>query len=218
VVTIDFTNLGGNAWTYAVTLPATDATGTPVKNTGTLQFGPSGSLLTPTGNVNGISFPGMVDGASPLTVNWDLYAANGTSQIGQSTAASAVTTSTQDGFASGTYESFSVASSGMISAAYSNGETQDIGQVAVASVTNLQGLTQAGGNNYQTTISSGSASIGLAGTGGRGTIEDDSLEQSNVDISSEFANLIVAQRAFEANSKTVTTFDSVTQETINMIH
>jgi flagellar hook protein FlgE len=75
-----------------------------------------------------------------------------------------------------------------------------------------------GGNNYQTSLSSGAAAVGLAGTGGRGTIEDDTLEQSNVDISSEFANLIVAQRAFEANSKTVTTFDSVTQETINMIH
>jgi flagellar hook protein FlgE len=76
----------------------------------------------------------------------------------------------------------------------------------------------AGGNNYQTTAASGAASIGAAGAGGRGTIEDDMLEQSNVDISTEFANLIVAQRAFEANSKTVTTFDTVTQETINMIH
>jgi flagellar hook protein FlgE len=59
--------------------------------------------------------------------------------------------------------------------------------------------------------------VGAPGAGGRGSIEDNTLEQSNVDISTEFADLIVAQRAFEANSKTVTTFDTVTQETINMI-
>jgi flagellar hook protein FlgE len=57
----------------------------------------------------------------------------------------------------------------------------------------------------------------VAGTGGRGTVTDDALEQSNIDISTEFSNLIVAQRAFEANSKTVTTFDTVTQDTLSMI-
>ena len=108
-------------------------------------------------------------------------------------------------------------STGVISAAFSNGQTQTIGQIAVASVTNVEGLTIDGGNNYQTSTSSGAASVGAPGAGGRGSIEDDTLEQSNVDISTEFANLIVAQRAFEANSKTVTTFDTVTQETINMI-
>jgi flagellar hook protein FlgE len=58
----------------------------------------------------------------------------------------------------------------------------------------------------------------VAGAGGRGTLEGSSLEASNVNISSEFSNLIVAQRAFEANAKSVTTFDTITQETINMIH
>jgi flagellar hook protein FlgE len=106
----------------------------------------------------------------------------------------------------------------VISASFSNGQTQKVGEIAVASVTNSEGLELAGGNNYQTTAASGAASVGAPGAGGRGAIEDDTLEQSNVDISTEFANLIVAQRAFEANSKTVTTFDTVTQETINMIH
>ncbi len=222
VATVTFTNVSTastpNAWSYAITLPAGDATGTPVNNTGTLQFNASGGLLSPTGNLSGISFPGMADGANTMNLNWNLYSAKGNSLVDQSNAPSAVTTTTQDGFASGSYLSFAVAASGMISAEYSNGETQNVGELAVASVTNLQGLTQVGGNNYQTTISSGTASLGLAGTGGRGSIEDDTLEQSNVDISGEFANLIVAQRAFEANSKTVTTFDTVTQETINMIH
>jgi len=216
--TVNFTNTAANTWSYSITLPAADASGTPVNNTGTMTFSSSGGLLTPVANVAGISFPGMTDGANTLTFNWDLYNASGTPQIGQTVGTSTVTGSTQDGFASGSYQSFSVNASGVISAAFSNGQTQNIGQIAVASVTNVEGLTITGGNAYQTTAASGAASVGAAGAGGRGSIEDDSLEASNVDISTEFANLIVAQRAFEANSKTVTTFDTVTQETINMIH
>jgi flagellar hook protein FlgE len=75
-----------------------------------------------------------------------------------------------------------------------------------------------GSSAYSATTASGSASVGIAGSGGRGALEGSSLEASNVNISAEFSNLIIAQRAFEANSKAVTTFDTVTQETINMIH
>jgi flagellar hook protein FlgE len=65
---------------------------------------------------------------------------------------------------------------------------------------------------------SGAASFGVSGTAGLATLQDDSLEASNVNISTEFSNLIIAQRAFEANAKSVTTFDTVTQDTINMVH
>jgi flagellar hook protein FlgE len=216
--TVNFTKTADNTWSYAISLPAGDATGTPVNNTGTLTFSSSGALLTPAANVKGISFPTLSDGANDMTFNWDLYNTAGAPQIGQTVGTSTATASTQDGFASGSYKSFSVDSAGVISAGFSNGQTVTIGQIAVASVTNVEGLTVEGGNNYQTTAASGAASVGAPGAGGRGSIEDDTLEQSNVDISTEFANLIVAQRAFEANSKTVTTFDTVTQETINMIH
>jgi flagellar hook protein FlgE len=216
--TVNFTKTADNTWSYAISLPAGDATGTPVNNTGTLTFSSSGALLTPAANVTGISFPGLSDGANDMTFNWNLYNSTGAPQIGQTVGTSTATASTQDGFASGSYKSFSVDSAGVISAGFSNGQTVTIGQIAVASVTNVEGLTVEGGNNYQTTAASGAASVGAPGAGGRGSIEDDTLEQSNVDISTEFANLIVAQRAFEANSKTVTTFDTVTQETINMIH
>jgi flagellar hook protein FlgE len=215
--TVTFTKTADNTWGYSIGLPAGDATGTPVNNTGTLTFDSNGNLTSPTGSITGISFPGMTDGAADLTMNWNLQSSSGASEIGQSVAASAATASTQDGYASGTYQSFSVDSAGTISASFSNGQTELVGQVAVATVTNQEGLSRVGSNNYQTTVASGTASIGAAGAGGRGTIEDDTLEQSNVDISTEFSNLIVAQRAFEANSKTVTTFDTVTQETINMI-
>jgi flagellar hook protein FlgE len=216
--TVNFTKTADNTWSYAISLPAGDATGTPVNNTGTLTFNSSGALLTPAANVKGISFPTLSDGANDMTFNWDLYNSAGAPQIGQTVGTSTATASTQDGFASGSYKSFSVDSTGVISAGFSNGQTETIGQIAVASVTNEEGLTVEGENNYQTTAASGAASVGAPGAGGRGSIEDDTLEQSNVDISTEFANLIVAQRAFEANSKTVTTFDTVTQETINMIH
>jgi flagellar hook protein FlgE len=216
--TVNFTKTADNTWGYSISLPAADATGTPVNNTGTLTFSSSGALLTPAANVKGISFPTLSDGANDMTFNWDLYNTAGAPQIGQTVGTSTATASTQDGFASGSYKSFSVDSAGVISAGFSNGQTVTIGQIAVASVTNVEGLTVEGENNYQTTAASGAASVGAPGAGGRGTIEDDTLEQSNVDISTEFANLIVAQRAFEANSKTVTTFDTVTQETINMIH
>ncbi len=215
--TVDYTKTGANTWNYAVALPAGDATGTPVNNTGTLTFDSTGKLVSPAANVTGISFPGMVDGASNLTFQWQLYDASGNPHISQSSGSSAVAMTNQDGFASGLYQGFSVDATGVISAQFDNGHKVAVGQIALASVTNLQGLTRLGGNNYGITSASGEASVGSAGLGGRGTVQDNSLEQSNVDISTEFANLIVAQRAFEANSKTVTTFDTVTQETINII-
>jgi flagellar hook protein FlgE len=80
------------------------------------------------------------------------------------------------------------------------------------------GSGNVGNGDYATTLASGTASIGVSGSTGLGVLQGGALEGSNVNISQEFSNLIIAQRAFEANSKTVTTFDSVTQETINMIH
>ena len=93
-----------------------------------------------------------------------------------------------------------------------------IGQIAVANVANVQGLVATGGNNFQTTAASGQATAGVAGSRGpRGVWTMMTLEQSNVNISTEFSNLIVAQRAFEANSKTVTTFDTISQDVLAMI-
>ena len=103
-------------------------------------------------------------------------------------------------------------------ASFSNGQQQAVGQVALASVTNDQGLKLLGNGEYATTLASGTAVAAASGTAGMGTIQGGSLEQSNVNISSEFSNLIIAQRAFEANSKAVTTFDNVAQDTIDMVH
>jgi flagellar hook protein FlgE len=216
-VTVTYTKTAANTWDYSIDLQAGDATGVPSNNTGTLTFDSSGNLISPSGAISGVTFPGMADGSSDLTFNVNLFDSNGNSTLTQSTAASTNTATVQDGFASGTYQSFSVDGTGVITAAYSNGHKAVVGQVAVARVTNPDGLTMIGHNTYTTTNASGDPIFGVPGTGGRATIEDSALEQSNVDISAEFADLIVAQRSFEANSKTVTTFDSVTQATLSMV-
>jgi flagellar hook protein FlgE len=215
--TVSYTKTGTNTWGYSVDLPPGDFTGAASNNTGTLTFDTSGKLVTPSGSVSGISFAGLTDGASDLSFNWNLNDSSGNPTVAQLSAASSNNAAIQDGFASGVYQSFTADSSGVITAKFSNGHTETIGQMAVATVSNPQGLTATGNNNFTTTAASGLASVGVAGAGGRGILDDNALEQSNVDISSEFANLIVAQRAFEANSKTVTTFDTVTQDTLSMI-
>jgi flagellar hook protein FlgE len=217
VAAVSFTKASANSWDYSVTLPSGESTGTPINNNGTLTFNSSGVLTSPTTGISGITFPGMSDGAADMNFSWNLYGASGAPTIAQSASASTATASNQDGYASGTYQSFAVDSSGILSATFSNGDVQVVGQLAIATVANADGLTRVGGNNYQTSAASGAASYAGAGVGSRGTIQDDALEGSNVDISTEFSELIVAQRAFQANSKTITTFDQITQDAIGMM-
>jgi flagellar hook protein FlgE len=234
VVTVSYTESSANTWTYSAQLPASDFTSgvsTPV--TGTLTFDANGNLSTVTqgagapqtvgtaaGDVSSIplSFTGLADGASDLGIQWNLLGSNNAPTISQVDTASAVSSTSQNGYASGQYQSFSVGSDGTITVSYSNGQKQNIGQFALANVSNLQGLELLGDGDYSTTLASGTASIATSGADGLGTLEDGALEASNVNISSEFSNLIIAQRAFEANAKSVTTFDTVTQDTINMVH
>jgi flagellar hook protein FlgE len=216
--TVSYTKTATNTWSYAVTLPAGDATGPTANTTGTLTFDSSGNLVSPTGSVTGITFQGLTDGASDLSFNWNLNGSGGSPSISQlADASSNSAAAVQDGFTSGVFQTFSADQNGVITAQFSNGRTATIAQVAVATVANTQGLTASGNNNFTTTAASGQASIGVAGAGGRGLIDDGALEQSNVNISTEFSNLIVAQRAFEANSKTVTTFDTISQDVLAMI-
>jgi flagellar hook protein FlgE len=218
VATVDFQKTGTNAWTYNISLPAGESTGS-ANTTGTLTFDANGNLTSPASNPN-IQFTGLADGANNMSFSWNLYDSTGKGAIDQvaSASGSGIASMIQDGYESGQYNGFAVDSNGVVSATFSNSQTQVIGQLAVASITNEQGLTRLGDGNYQATLASGQATIGTAGTGGRGTIQDNAIEGSNVDISTQFANLIVAQRAFEANAKSVTTFDTVTQDTINMVH
>lgn len=227
-----------NQWNYSINLAASDFAGgvAPAATTGTLQFDSSGNLqsvtqtapnpvaLTNVGTAPGdlqsipVKFINLADGAANLNMNFNLLGSAGTPTIKQVDQDSAASNYTTDGYPSGQYKDFAVQPDGTVSANFSNGQSLTVGQLALASITNEQGLQLLAGGNYGTTLASGQASIGVSGSGGRGTVQGGALEGSNVNISGEFSNLIVAQRAFEANSKAVTTFDTVTEETIQMIH
>jgi len=217
VITITFTKTAANAWGYNVTIPGADVgAAAPVSlKAGALTFNGNGTLATPAANIAGITVAGFVNGASNLAFSWNGFAPPSPT-ITQFAGASAVANSTQDGFPSGTLSSFIVDQNGVVQGSYSNGQSRSIGQVALASFANEQGLARDGSNSFTSTIASGSANIGSANAGGRGTIIGGSLELSNVDIATEFARLIVAQRGYQANARTVTTFDQVTQDTINL--
>ena len=106
---------------------------------------------------------------------------------------------------------------GTILAQYSDGSQQTVGQIALASIRNPDTLVANGNNNYMLSEMSATPNIGLPGTGGRGSIQGGSLEASNVDIATEFTNMIVYQRAYEASGKVVTTANQMSQDTINLI-
>jgi len=219
VVTYNFTKTAANTWNYQITIPAADlaAGGNPVVGAGTLTFSGSGKLITPATNVTGLTITGFADGANPLTFAWNLYNANGGGLLTQVAGPSATSSTLQDGFASGSLLNFTIGSDGTIAGIFSNGQTSALGQIAMASFSNEQGLVRNGSNEFVSSQASGAANVGIPGTGGRGTLSGGALEQSNVDIATQFAQLILAERDYQANAKAVTTFDTVTQTAINLI-
>ncbi|UNK46808.1 flagellar hook protein FlgE [Arthrobacter sulfonylureivorans] len=122
----------------------------------------------------------------------------------------------QDGRAAGALESFTMANDGTLMGSFSNGQQAVVGRIALANFTNPGGLEKAGSSSYRATANSGQVELGTAGTGGLGTLAGGSLEMSNVDLSQEFTNLIVAQRGFQANARIITTSDEVLQELTNL--
>jgi flagellar hook protein FlgE len=138
----------------------------------------------------------------------------GASQLTQISSPSAVSTTTQDGVAAAQLEQVSVGTNGAIVAQYSDGEQAQVGQVALATVRNPESLSSVGQNDYQLSATSAAPVIGTPDTGGRGTIIGGELESSTVDIATEFTNLIVYQRSYEAAAKVVTAEDQLSQDTI----
>jgi flagellar hook protein FlgE len=220
VLTFNFTKTAANAWSYAISIPAADvgAAGNPmVVANGNLAFDANGNLTTPAANVAGLSVTGLADGAANINFSWNLYGAGGGAGLLTQVAAASSTSSTlQDGSDSGSLQNFAIGSDGLVAGTFSNGKTAILGQLVLATFANQQGLLRMGKNEYQETLASGQAVVGAPGTGGRGTLSGGALELSNVDIAQEFAAMIVAQRGFQANARAVTTFDEITQDTINL--
>ncbi|MBB5056393.1 flagellar hook protein FlgE [Granulicella aggregans] len=227
VLTVNYTKTAANTWSYTVDVPKADtgAASTTVSS-GSLTFDSSGNLTSttdsagvvtsPPGSVS-ISIPSYVDGASGSTLSWNLTNSSGAGSITQTSLANSFNSPIQNGQASGTLSSISVLADGTIEGIFSNSQSSAIGQVAVASFANNQGLLRTGSNDYQATVGSGAAAIGTAETGGRGTITGGSVESSNVDVATEFSKMIEAQQAYSANAKAVTTFQQISQATIQMI-
>jgi flagellar hook protein FlgE len=222
-----------NTWNYSISLPASalGTTGAPFPLTsGTMTFDSSGNLqsttvaagaggaVSGTGSaITGIGITGLADGAAPMSLTWNLNSASGSPSITQQDEASATTASNVDGFGAGTLSSFSVLSNGVVEGTFSNNQTLALGQVAVGNFANPEGLTQTNSGDFLATTASGAAVLGVAGAGGNGTITGGSVELSNVNLSDEFANMIVAQQNYEANAKALTTLDQVSQATIQLI-
>ncbi|HAP43166.1 MAG: flagellar hook protein FlgE [Spirochaetes bacterium GWD1_61_31] len=122
----------------------------------------------------------------------------------------------QDGYTMGYMENFRIDQSGVITAIYSNGSVRTVGQVALASFTNPNGLEKTGDTNFVESINSGMANIGPSGIAGKGRILAGNLEMSNVDLAEQFTDMIVTQRGFQSNSKTIQTSDQMLQELLQL--
>jgi flagellar hook protein FlgE len=220
-VTVNFTNTGVNAWSYTITIPSSAITGgvgttTNVSN-GNLTFDTSGNLLMPASPIAGITIKNLADGAANMSLNWDLTGTGGNSLLTQQATTSATAATSQNGYGVGTLTSYSVNPDGTIEGQFTNNQSLSLGQVAVASFANVQGLTQIGNGNLTSTAASGAAIVGRAEAGGNGNIVGGSVEESNVNLSTEFSNMIVAQQGYEANAKVLSTMDQLSQATIQLI-
>lgn len=200
----------------------TDGTATVVAG-GTLAFNENGALQTSTpdttNGLGSITFAGTTT-AQKIGFNFgDAIDDGGTGLNGstQFNSTSVINSQSQDGLPAGTLSSVQINSDGTVSGVYSNGSTIPIGQIALANFTNLNGLYKAGSGLYQETLSSGVAVVDKADTGGLGSISSYSLELSNVDLAKEFVDMISTQRAYQANSRTITVGDQMLSDLINII-
>lgn len=215
-----------NEWTWNATYD--NGTTTPSVGSGTLTFTPNGNVAagSETGTIN-ITATDLGSGATapvdPLSVTVDFSnitqlappvdpAADPNAQ-----APSDITLRSQNGFPLGVLQSFSIGANGQVIGVYTNDRTQVIAQVALANFANVGGLTREGNNSFRQSPASGLANIGTPGTGGRGSVSGGVLESSNTDLGTEFSEMIITQRAFQANSRTITAADTLLQEAVNLV-
>jgi flagellar hook protein FlgE len=236
-VALDWTQLSANSWQVSINVP--DDTANAARGTAVVNFGPTASgNPVPDGTIGGIgSTTGSVsasgysaNGAATLDFTADL--GGGAAQnialnlgnFGSSTGLTQyagssydLTGLTQNGIPPGSFSSVSTTTAGDVVVNYSNGQSRTIAQVPIVTFANPDALQRQDGQAFTATIDSGNPLAQAAGTNGAGTLVTSADEQSNVDIASQFTHLIVAQQAYTANAKTVTTADQMMQATINMM-
>lgn len=215
---------GANAWEYHALANGAEVTGGTAGRaseiaTGTLTFNTSGALQSQTSTSGGtVSFNGARPGQA-LTFDFGTpVASGGTGLTGmtQFGSPSTLTSQRQDGYAPGDLSNVRVDSNGTVNGVFTNGQTVAIAKLAVARFRSNDGLARAGHNVWAATRDSGEAAVGAAGEGGRASVVAGALEQSNVDVTQQFVELIGHQRSFQANSKTITTADQMLQELMNI--
>jgi len=176
----------------------------------TLQFSDAGALTSPAGGKITLDPYTPSTGAGVLNMSLDV---SGSTQYGESFA---LRDTRQDGYASGKLNEISIDDTGVVFARYSNGADKALGQVALTTFTNPQGLSQQGGTMWAESYASGAPRTGAPGSSDFGSIESGSLESSTVDLTEQLVNMIVAQRNFQANAQMISTQDQVTQTVINI--
>src|SRR6266545_4609664 len=207
---VTFTKTAANTFTASAAISG----GTATLSSSQVTFDTAGLLVSPgslTLNVSGIA------GAANQTITLNLGTpgqATGLTQFGGSSTATAVT---QDGNGFGTLTDVSFDSSGTLQGQFSNGRTIALAQLAVAGFNNEGGLLRSGNNYFLTSAASGEALVGTAGSGGLGSVQGSALEGANVDIAIEFSRLIIAQRGFQVNARTITAANETLQELANVI-
>ncbi|MEM8682564.1 MAG: flagellar hook protein FlgE [Pseudomonadota bacterium] len=195
-----------NTWNTEVQID-----GTPVGAAAPqISFNPDGTLNTPLGGLLPLNAFPVTTGADPLNITLDFSVST---QFGN---AFGVNSLSQDGFTTGRLTGLSVSDEGVVFARFTNGQSTELGKLAMANFTNTQGLQQVGDTNWAESFQSGDALLGEAGTASFGNIQSGALESSNVDLTAELVNMITAQRNFQANAQMISTSDAVTQTIINI--
>ncbi len=229
--TIHFTKVAENAgppptndWEWSInlrpahtTIPPVNPTDTDVEQaSGTLTFDDTGTLTSLTGASFTLDFAGGAAPAQPVTLDLGPIAGVGTGGATTQNGASAVNSFSQDGFAAGSLQGLIIDEAGFVSGLFSNGETIPISQLALANFANVEGMQRIGSNNLVETRASGQPLIGQPQTGSLGAIRSSTLELSNVDLATEFVRLIINQRAFQANTRTISTTNELLGDLVNL--
>lgn len=210
-------------WAWEARLPKADLgiavdPGDPeyqIVDSGTMTFDGNGQLTAPEDNIS-LSISGWANGAVDQDVEWRVLGSDGTAVVHGYSAPSSTDSLAQSGYASGRLRALAVDSAGIISGVFTNGQTIELAQVALATFNNPQGMLKSDGNTFMASIGSGPAALGAANTGGRGGISSRTLEQSTVDITDQFTELIVAERGYQSNSRVLTTTDMLMQEALTI--
>jgi flagellar hook protein FlgE len=222
-VDLTFTPVGGqpNQWTMQASVNGNNL----FTNAVTLNFNAQGQLTsynTGGGNqpVNGQTSIATT-GAMPAGFQWNeahinfvLPAPGSNTAVTQYASAQSINVASQDGYTSGSLESFAVGQTGQITGTFSNGQSQTLGTIALAQFANPGGLADLGNLSYQPTAASGQAKVATAGTDGLGTLLGGALEQSNVDLGKQLTSLIEAQTAYQADTKVVSTTQTALQSLV----